>query len=1029
MKKFLSHMLGVIAILISIETFAAPQQVFEVDTTRELSRSESSVPTFFKEHGPYLFFLNQPFLNNKSQTALPAYGYNTLWRLDSRDNSVNLVINGITNSAFEKTQPYAILDDRIIYFTFEGLFSVDFFGLNKIKLNSFRHSRLDNFGNQMASYDGYVYFPLIDNKNSKSDLWRSNGTVEGTSKVELCEGNICYHLPRKFVVSNNRLFLIAESSEKDTRIWSISNNKVSIISSATTQLNAYDIFISPSGIQFNAADKIWFSDGTNEGTYPIAPTALDSIGFGDSIIVTSPSDISIIENKGKGTKTTIDLGSYFINTNLIVLNDTIYFISDHKLIAVDIKVDTPRKIFDFGGSPYATYKIIGGKGNKVILLVNDPITGEPRNEIWVSDGTTVGTIKLKSPGIEKSLWDLNSSHFLNNDFYFPSFTEEHGSELWRTDGTIRGTLIAKDIGYGQTKVQKGPIVSNGSDVFYSMKKTWYGEFDGIISEHTEQELWKTDPVTMRSSKVPQWEYPKNRLAKIITVDGGQYWWREHEFRAGEYHLDFYDYQSEKVTPVITDILGQCANYDLSNRKMAIAGNKYFFQAPVVNGDLWSCQLWVSDGTVDGTMPITNLPKTSVHPEIIGNIVTFQDEVYFSLIILVKEYLPLRTAIFKTDGTIAGTGEVFRLSASGEEANYYIENMIATSQGIFIATNSDFTNLWYWQPNGISQVIKKASDFYIDTLIRFKEGVSFVYGKTIWGSDGTVDGTLPMIVLEEFEGKSNYMSTLHSTPDYEKIIYGSIDSQGNNRLWVSDGTMLGTKTKGPIINDNDFTVNAFTGDDFYITDFSGVHLEDYYQDLKRISLEGDTVELIRQELAGSSENFPAKIVEAQNRIFIGQESEIIFYYGPGFGGPYVTAKLKGDDFDNDGISDDEDMFPLHLDEYIDTDNDNVGDNFDNDDDNDGIEDSLDLFSLDATEWADKDDDGIGDIADTDDDNDGVNDWFDSYPTDSTRSANNIIVDNGASDEATTKSKSSGGVIHYYIVTYVLLILRLRRRFKE
>ena len=46
--------------------------------------------------------------------------------------------------------------------------------------------------------------------------------------------------------------------------------------------------------------------------------------------------------------------------------------------------------------------------------------------------------------------------------------------------------------------------------------------------------------------------------------------------------------------------------------------------------------------------------------------------------------------------------------------------------------------------------------------------------------------------------------------------------------------------------------------------------------------------------------------------------------------------------------------------------------DPDDDNDGVVDNDDVFPLDATEWLDTDLDGIGNNADTDDDNDGVSD---------------------------------------------------------
>ena len=115
-----------------------------------------------------------------------------------------------------------------------------------------------------------------------------------------------------------------------------------------------------------------------------------------------------------------------------------------------------------------------------------------------------------------------------------------------------------------------------------------------------------------------------------------------------------------------------------------------------------------------------------------------------------------------------------------------------------------------------------------------------------------------------------------------------------------------------------------------------------------------------------------------------------------------------DIDGDGYENTDDLFPLDKSEWIDSDNDGIGDNTDTDDDNDGWLDTLeetcktdpkdssdapidtdqdgdpdcidtdddndtyldtnDTFPLDATEWSDNDLDGIGDNADPDDDND-------------------------------------------------------------
>ena len=50
------------------------------------------------------------------------------------------------------------------------------------------------------------------------------------------------------------------------------------------------------------------------------------------------------------------------------------------------------------------------------------------------------------------------------------------------------------------------------------------------------------------------------------------------------------------------------------------------------------------------------------------------------------------------------------------------------------------------------------------------------------------------------------------------------------------------------------------------------------------------------------------------------------------------------------------------------------------DNDGVDDTNDAFPLNALEGTDTDGDGIGNNADTDDDGDGVLDSFDAYPLD-------------------------------------------------
>ena len=82
-----------------------------------------------------------------------------------------------------------------------------------------------------------------------------------------------------------------------------------------------------------------------------------------------------------------------------------------------------------------------------------------------------------------------------------------------------------------------------------------------------------------------------------------------------------------------------------------------------------------------------------------------------------------------------------------------------------------------------------------------------------------------------------------------------------------------------------------------------------------------------------------------------------------------------DTDGDGFYDYQDSFPNDPSEWLDTDNDGIGNNTDLDDDNDGYNDDDDAFPLDSTENEDTDLDGIGNNSDLDIDGDNVLDVFD------------------------------------------------------
>lgn len=118
-------------------------------------------------------------------------------------------------------------------------------------------------------------------------------------------------------------------------------------------------------------------------------------------------------------------------------------------------------------------------GNHVFFMVCKDITYGC--ELWVSNGTTLGTHLLKDirPGPESfGPYELTSH---GSSLFFTADDGIHGDELWRSDGTTTGTRMVKDIQSGLNCSCPGLLTGYGSDLLF------YAD-DGIHG----REPWITD---------------------------------------------------------------------------------------------------------------------------------------------------------------------------------------------------------------------------------------------------------------------------------------------------------------------------------------------------------------------------------------------------------------------------------------------------------------------------------------------------------------------------------------------------------
>ncbi|MFN7898650.1 MAG: ELWxxDGT repeat protein, partial [Synechococcaceae cyanobacterium] len=127
-------------------------------------------------------------------------------------------------------------------------------------------------------------------------------------------------------------------------------------------------------------------------------------------------------------------------------------------------------------------------GNRLFFVAGDALNG---NELWTSDGTSTGTHMVKdiipgpsSPGIELGHgtgWGRVQSAALGNTLYFSADDGSSGRELWKSDGSAAGTVLVADINPGPAGSDPAWFEVIGDTLFFA-----------ATNESGGRTLWKSD---------------------------------------------------------------------------------------------------------------------------------------------------------------------------------------------------------------------------------------------------------------------------------------------------------------------------------------------------------------------------------------------------------------------------------------------------------------------------------------------------------------------------------------------------------
>jgi ELWxxDGT repeat protein len=458
-------------------------------------------------------------------------------------------------------------------------------------------------------------------------------------------------------------------------------------------------------------------------------------------------------------------------------------------------------------------------------LIYFPYFKSGHYELWRTDGTTDGTIKLVDA--------MSNAQIImfEDHVFFTANDGVHGKELWITDGTLTGTKMIKDIDSTGDGISNAKFQIINGELYFCSK---------------DQNLWKTDGTESGTLMIG----PFTSIFSSFTAGIGNKWLVGHQDNNDGEQFYIFDLTTHDFTFFRDIIPGPWADDEAEPCATVFKGAIYF----ILKGS-GSYELWKTDGTEANTSVVYSfdLPQGARLEEMW----TLNDKLYIevrsaddsqSSILMSGDELNKFTTIFT--GSYAFTrlefGDKFITVVSdgihdyepwisdGTAAGTHILKdieTITTAGTTDIATTHD--RLFIFNEDGLGQRSLWSSDGSESGTIKLTEGLPAynlhtplyvhgskgffvnddgVHGKELWVTDGTPSGTFMLTDAIAGAGGSDIFSIVWKGD----IGYFNVhdDAINDYQLWKTDGTSAGTVK----VTSNGFNVSEAVQfkDQFYLS---------------------------------------------------------------------------------------------------------------------------------------------------------------------------------------------------------------------
>lgn len=599
--------------------------------------------------------------------------------------------------------------------------------VNKVSLN---HN--DAGLKKILELDGTLYFALKDRTSARNDIY----SYKEGEEISLCYAfpSDSYSYPITFYKLYNALIVPAgfysAISPASLSLLRIDDSGPEIFDTIMMNSSSWDYERNhecDTVVYFEYGRRLIRTDGTSDGTYQV--------------------------NDGFFPNSIRDNLFFPLSNKQIIFSSTNDSIGEELWIH-DLDNDTVTLLMDINHARIPSgINVKYLEGDKIYFTASDPERG---NELWITSAHEASAHQIKDifPGTESSSPDNFIKY--GNELYFTAFDGPVGeifhlhmsSHVWKTDGTESGTKQAMDLVTRFVPGDYGYYKSSGM-VELGGKMILAGSIPSIFPDSAEVELFESSGTSESTKMLKDINtiYTGKKVSSKpfgLTKVGDQVYFiaTTHEEASELWTTD----GTEGGTRLVKELNENGPSFNLNGsstkHNLTAYGDRLLFTP--YHPNQWR-ELWVSDGSEDGTYPLTDVSKE--HSMDFYNITSIGANMIFWV-----DSWSINRSMWVTDGSLEGT-KILREAGSPEMGTHGTEQVLGELNG----------QLYFMGTDG-------------------------VHGFELWKTDGTVEGTAMVKDLNPGIAPSNPTGFIAFNGGFHFFAESTF---GNTLLWRSDGTSEGT----------------------------------------------------------------------------------------------------------------------------------------------------------------------------------------------------------------------------------------------